>query len=126
MLQRSGINVEYQEIFPQTTSDTVRKLGDLIKECPEFVHIVGHYPGDTAAPDVLNRGCTPQHRFAGRANGLSVVEEAALGIKDHRSAWLARPSMNPTHPIASATRGPPDVARSDEAVQDLRAVGSTK
>ena len=50
MLLRSGINVEYQEIFPQTTSDTVRKLGDLIKECPLLVHIVGHDPGSTAAP----------------------------------------------------------------------------
>jgi pentatricopeptide repeat protein len=49
-LQRSGINVEYQEIFPHATSDTVRKLGDLINDCPLLVHIVGHNPGFVAAP----------------------------------------------------------------------------
>ncbi len=50
LLLRSGINVEHQEIFPQTTSDTVRKLGDLIQRCPLLVHIVGHIPGAVAHP----------------------------------------------------------------------------
>lgn len=49
-LQRSGINVEHQGIFPQTPSDTVRKLGNFIRECPLLVHIVGHHPGSIAAP----------------------------------------------------------------------------
>ena len=47
-LRRSGFECEFQEIFPQTDSDTVRKLGDLIKNCGLVLHIVGHLPGSIA------------------------------------------------------------------------------
>lgn len=50
VLLRSGINVEHQDIFPQTGSDIVRKLGDLIKDCQLLVHIVGHNSGSVANP----------------------------------------------------------------------------
>ena len=50
IFRRADIDVEHQEIFPHATSDTVRKLGDLIKGCPLLVHIVGHNPGSVAAP----------------------------------------------------------------------------
>jgi hypothetical protein len=68
LLQRSGINVEYQEIFPQTTSDTVRKLGGLIKGWALIVHIVGHNPGSTAHPDSVADllADVPADQFLGR------------------------------------------------------------
>src|SRR4051812_24666433 len=53
MLLRSGINVEYQEIFSQTSSGIVRKLGDLIKDCPLVVHVVGHHAGEVADPTAV-------------------------------------------------------------------------
>ncbi len=75
-LQRSGINVEHQDIFPQTTSDTVRKLGDL-KGCSLLVHIVGHNPGAVAAPaavaDLLDE--IPSEEFLAKLPGL----RSALG-----------------------------------------------
>ena len=52
-LQRSGINVEHQEIFPQTDADTVRKTGDLIRECALVIHIVGEKPGTIATADAV-------------------------------------------------------------------------
>jgi tetratricopeptide (TPR) repeat protein len=53
MLLRSGIDVEYEEIFPQTASDTVRKLGHLIKDCPLLIQIVGHHPGSVPEPGAI-------------------------------------------------------------------------
>ncbi len=53
ILRRSGFECEFQEIFPQTDSDTVRKLGDLIKNCALVLHIVGHLPGSIAEPKAV-------------------------------------------------------------------------
>jgi hypothetical protein len=54
LLQRAGLNVEHQDIFPQTASDTVRKLGDLIKKCALLIHMVGHKPGTIACESSVN------------------------------------------------------------------------
>src|SRR5438067_1507862 len=55
--RRDAPAVRHQRRIPedlsQTPSDTVRKLGDRIKECPLLVHIVGHDPGWTANPDAV-------------------------------------------------------------------------
>jgi tetratricopeptide (TPR) repeat protein len=47
-LRRANFDCELQEIFPQTASDTVRKLSDLIKRSTLLIHIVGHLPGSVA------------------------------------------------------------------------------
>ena len=67
-LHRSGIDVEYQEIFPQTATDTVRKLGDLVRRCPLLVHITGHQPGSVAAPAAVADffAAVPQEQFLAR------------------------------------------------------------
>ena len=53
ILRRSGFDTEFQEIFPQTDADTVRKLGDLIQKCSLVLHIVGHLPGSIAEPQAV-------------------------------------------------------------------------
>ena len=53
ILRRSGFDTELEEIFPQSHSDTVRKLGDLIQNCSLILHIVGHLPGSVAEPQAV-------------------------------------------------------------------------
>ncbi len=49
-LRPAGFNPEFQEIFPNTDSDTVRMLADKIQHDAMVVHIVGHQPGAVANP----------------------------------------------------------------------------
>lgn len=47
-LARSGFHVIHQADFPQTRSDTVLKLAQLIEPCGLLVHLIGRDPGSVA------------------------------------------------------------------------------
>jgi tetratricopeptide (TPR) repeat protein len=92
MLLRSGINVEHQEIFPQTSTDTVRKLGDLVRACPLLVHVVGHDGGSvanaTAVADLLDG--IPAHELLSHVPDLRARLGDFSGVSYTQwEAWLA-------------------------------------
>lgn len=105
LLLRSGINVEHQDIFPQTASDLVRKLGALVRECSLVVHIVGHFPGSVASPtavvdllddvprrDFLRRFPQLQHEL-GDLSGITYTQwEAFLALHYGIPVLLYAPS----------------------------------
>ncbi len=47
-LQQAGFEIEHQNIFPQTSADTVRTLADLLKDCCLVIHLVNHQLGSVA------------------------------------------------------------------------------
>ena len=52
-LQRGLCKVTHQDSFPQTASDTLLKLAQLIDPCGITVHMVGRNPGSIPEPEVL-------------------------------------------------------------------------
>jgi tetratricopeptide (TPR) repeat protein len=114
LLQRSGIDVEFQEIFPQTASDTVRKLADLIRHAPLLVHIIGHDPGATAnaaaVTDLLAN--LPRGEFLSRlpelrddvgdGTGISYTQWEALLALHYGVPLLVYATANAVDPVTHA------------------------
>jgi hypothetical protein len=50
-LDRGGCHIIHQDAFPQTASDTLLKLAQLIDRCGATVHIIGRQPGSIPPPE---------------------------------------------------------------------------
>lgn len=51
-LTRGLCKVTHQESFPQTTSDTLLKLAQLIEPCGILIHMIGESPGSIPTPEI--------------------------------------------------------------------------
>ncbi|MEO5916545.1 MAG: FxSxx-COOH system tetratricopeptide repeat protein [Luteolibacter sp.] len=54
-LSRGGCHVVHQDEFPQTASDTLLKLAQLIAPCGLTVHMIGEKPGSSPTPGILGQ-----------------------------------------------------------------------
>jgi len=52
-LRRGGCKTTHQDDFPQTASDTLLKLAQLIDPCGLTVHMIGENPGSIPTPPIL-------------------------------------------------------------------------
>ncbi|MEO5916546.1 MAG: FxSxx-COOH system tetratricopeptide repeat protein [Luteolibacter sp.] len=51
-LRRGGCKTTHQDDFPQTASDTLLKLAQLIEPCGLTVHMIGEKPGSIPTPEI--------------------------------------------------------------------------
>jgi hypothetical protein len=76
-LVRADCEVKWQEVFhqPGDDTDTVRKVGDYVRDCAAVIHLIGAEPGDPANPKAVADFLRAEPAFLGQFPEL----RAALG-----------------------------------------------
>ncbi len=76
-LVRADCEVKWQEVFrqPGDDTDTVRKVGDYVRDCAAVIHLIGAEPGDRANPKAVADFLQAEPAFLGKYPEL----RAALG-----------------------------------------------
>ena len=79
-LLRADCEVKWQEVFrqPGDDTDTVRKVGDYVRDCAAVIHLIGAQPGDRANAKAVADFLQAEPEFLGKDPNLHELR-AALG-----------------------------------------------
>jgi hypothetical protein len=105
-----NVEVKIQEDFKSSGADTLRTLGDYVKECETVVHFVGDMAGSTPEPttveDLLARHPELEKRLAAKGMGRDALKTLTY---TQWEAWLAvgfDTDLVIVVPAEGAARGP--------------------